>query len=69
MLPRVNIRKTLRGVSRKVLLGSRVALSITSRLIKEGVMVFCNYCAKKLFLVVTGTWKVCGFPHSPVTGA
>ncbi|MOA66590.1 hypothetical protein D3C78_1934070 [compost metagenome] len=42
MLPRVNIRKTLRGVSRKVLLGSRVALSITSRLIKEGVMVFCN---------------------------
>lgn len=26
----------------KVLLGSRVVLSITSRLIKEGVMVFCN---------------------------
>jgi hypothetical protein len=42
MVPRVNIRKTLKGVSRKVLLGSRVVLSITSRLIKEGVMVFCN---------------------------
>lgn len=42
MVPMVNIRKTLNGVSKKVLLGSRVVLSITSRLIKEGVMVFCN---------------------------
>jgi hypothetical protein len=69
MLPRVNIRKTLKGVSKKVLLGARVVLSITSRLIKEGVMVFCNYCANKLFPVVTGAWGCCEFPHSPVTGA